>query len=84
MRQKLVELFDIIFGFRKFIAWLALFLVAIIFRLKGLTNGSQFTDLIKGTFLAFCAANGFEHVAGVAKEYVSSQNRASQPDKEDK
>lgn len=75
MRQKLQELIDVIFGMRKFIAWVALFLVGIIFRLTGYVDGAQFVDLIKSTFLAFAAANGVEHLMGVAKDYVNVKSR---------
>lgn len=75
MRQKLAEFFNLVFGFRKFLAWLALFLVAIVFRLENLVDGSQFTDLMKGTFLAFVGANGVEHIVSVAKDYVNNKGQ---------
>lgn len=73
MRQKLRELIDVIFGMRKFIAWLFLFFVGIAFRLSDYMDGAQFVDLIKSTFLAFCAANGIEHFMSVAKDYVKTK-----------
>lgn len=83
MRQKLQELIDVIFGMRKFIAWVALFLVGIVFRLTGYVDGAQFVDLIKSTFLAFAAANGVEHLMGVAKEYVNVKSNAAKAVEED-
>ena len=77
MRQKMADFFNLVFGFRKFIAWLALFLVAIFFRLKGYVDGSQFVDLMKATFLAFVAANGVEHLVSVAKDYVAGKSNTS-------
>jgi len=71
MKKKLAELFNLIFGFRKFIAWIALFLVGIIFRIADKIDGGQFVDLIKSTFMAFVAANGAEHVINVVKQYVA-------------
>lgn len=71
MKKKLAELFNLIFGFRKFIAWIAVFLVAIVFRLFDKIDGAQFVDLLKNTFLAFVAANGAEHVINVVKQYVA-------------
>lgn len=62
MKQKIAEWINIIFGFRKFIAWVALFLVGIVFRIKGLIAGAEFVDLVKGTFMGFVAANGVEHI----------------------
>lgn len=69
MKQKVAEFFDLVFGFRKFIAWLALFLIGIIFRMKGFIDGGEFVDLIKSTFMGFVAANGVEHVVTCVKEY---------------
>ena len=71
MKKKLAELFNLIFGFRKFLAWVALFLVGIIFRIADKIDGGQFVDLIKSTFMAFVAANGAEHVINVVKQYVT-------------
>lgn len=73
MRQKLKELIDVVFGMRKFIAWLFLFFVGIAFRLSNYMDGAQFVDLVKSTFLAFCAANGIEHFMGVAKDFVKAK-----------
>lgn len=73
MRQKLAELFDLLYGFRKFIAWSVLFLVAIILRIQGFVDGSQFVDLIKATFLGFVAGNSTEHFMNTAKEYIASK-----------
>ncbi len=73
MKQKLVDFFNLIFGFRKFIAWLAVFLVAIVFRVTQLIEGGQFVDLMKSTFLAFVAANGVEHLLTTVKESIASK-----------
>lgn len=73
MKRKLVELLNIIFGFRKFLAWLALFLVAIMFRVGGQIDGGQFVDLMKATFMGFVAANGFEHFTSLGKQYMTSR-----------
>lgn len=74
MKQKIAEWINIIFGFRKFMAWLALFLVGIIFRVKGLIAGAEFVDLIKGTFLGFVAANGVEHIMTNVKGIMDGKN----------
>ena len=78
MKQKIAEWINIIFGFRKFLAWLALFLVGIVFRIKGLIAGPEFVDLIKGTFLGFVAANGVEHIMTNIKGIMESKNSANQ------
>ena len=73
MRQKLAELIDVIYGFRKFIAFLLLFVIAIIFRIQSLIDGGQFVDLMKNVALAFFAANGIEHFTEAAKGYFQSK-----------
>lgn len=73
MRQRLAELIDIIYGFRKFIAFLLLFAVSIIFRLTNHIDGGQFVDLMKNTALAFFAANGIEHFTDMAKGYFATK-----------
>lgn len=78
MKQKIAEWINIIFGFRKFLAWLALFLVGIIFRVKGLIAGSEFVDLIKGTFMGFVAANGVEHIMTNIKGIMDAKNATNQ------
>ncbi len=75
MKKKMLEIFNLLFGFRKIIAWLALFLVAILFRILNYVDGAQFVDLMKSTFVAFVAANGFEHIVGLAKEYTTSKGK---------
>lgn len=62
MKQKVAEIFNLIFGFRKFLLMLALFAVGIVFRVKGYLDGNQFVDLLKGTTISFFAANGVEHI----------------------
>lgn len=73
MRQKLAELVDLIYGFRKFIAFLLLFLTGVIFRLTNQIDGGQFVDLQKNVGLAFFAANGIEHFTAMAKDYIASK-----------
>ena len=75
MRQKIAEIINIIFGFRKFILMLALFFIGIIFRIKGLIDGGQFVDMLKSTSIGFFAANGLEHLTTTVKEYVNSKGQ---------
>jgi hypothetical protein len=79
MKQKLVDLINVIFGFRKFLAWVALFLVAIIFRLKAYIDGGQFVDLMKSTFMGFVAGNGVEHIMTTVKEYINAKGQPVGP-----
>lgn len=76
MRQKIADLINIVFGFRKFLAWLAVFLVGVIFRITDHIDGGQFVDLMKSTFMGFVAGNGVEHMMSVAKEYVNAKGQA--------
>lgn len=69
MKQKIADFLNVFFGMRKFIAWLLLFFIAVIFRVKSFLNGTEFVDLMKSTFLAFTAANGVEHVITCVKDY---------------
>jgi hypothetical protein len=76
MNQKLADLINVTFGMRKFIAWIVLFLVGVVFRIHGDIDGGQFVDLVKATFLGFVAGNGVEHMVSVAKEYIKSNGQA--------
>lgn len=70
MKQKVAELINIIFGFRKFLLMLALFAIGIIFRVKDYIDGNQFVDLLKSTTISFFAANGVEHVVTTVKSVM--------------
>lgn len=75
MKQKIADLINVLFGLRKLLAWLALFLVAIVFRLASYIDGSQFVDLMKSTFLGFVAGNSTEHLMTTIKEYVNAKGQ---------
>lgn len=77
MKQKIAEWINIIFGFRKFIAWFGLFLVGIIFRVNNLIDGPAFVDLMKSTFMGFVAANGVEHIMTTVKGVMDSRNAST-------
>lgn len=79
MRQKLAELIDIIYGFRKFIAFMLLFITGVLFRLKGQVDGGQFVDLMKSVSIAFFAANGIEHFTEAAKSFYNSKSQPVVP-----
>lgn len=73
MRQKLAELINIIFGFRKFLLMLVLYVVGIVFRIKGLLAGAEMVDLFKSTTIAFFGANGVEHILTTVQGYYASK-----------
>lgn len=73
MRQKIAEIIDLFFGFRKFILMSMLFAIAIVFRLYNQINGTEFVDLLKNTAIAFFATNGLEHITTTVREYVGAK-----------
>jgi hypothetical protein len=73
MKRSIAELFNLLFGFRKTLAWLGLFIVGIVFRLQNYIDGAQFIDLMKATFAGFVAGNMAEHVMSFGKEYMASK-----------
>jgi hypothetical protein len=79
MRQKIAEIINVIFGFRKFLLMLLVFVIGVVFRLANLINGSEMVDLLKSTTLAFMGANGVEHIVTAAKDYMSSKSQGDDP-----
>jgi hypothetical protein len=68
MKQKIAELINVIFGFRKFLLMLVIVIIGVVFRLKGLVDGAELVDLLKTTTLGFFGANGIEHVVNCIKD----------------
>lgn len=79
MKQKLAELINIVFGFRKFLLMLLLYVVGIIFRLNDLVSGAEMVDLFKTTTIAFMSANGVEHLMTTVKDYMSNGKPSAPP-----
>jgi hypothetical protein len=75
MKQKIAEFINIIFGFRKFILMLILYVVGIIFRIKNLLNGTEMVNLFSSTTIAFMGANSVEHLMTTVKEYVNAKGQ---------
>jgi len=80
MKQRLAELINVIFGFRKFLILLAIFIIGVVFRLKGLVSGGEMVDLFKATTLAFMGANGVEHIVNCVKDNNATKLAMSQAD----
>lgn len=78
MKVVIANVITFFVGTRKLIAWFSLFLVAIIFRIKGMVDGAQFVDLIKATFLGFVAGNSTEHLATTIKSYIDSKGKTQE------
>ncbi len=72
MKEKMAEFLNALMGFRKFIAWSALFIAGIVFRLLNYIDGSQWVDLMKTVFMGFVAANGVEYVASTVKDHLAN------------
>jgi hypothetical protein len=75
MKEKAAEAINILFGFRKTLLVLILYIVGILFRLKGLIDGAQMVDLFKGITIAFMTANSFEHATTTVRSYMDAQGR---------
>ena len=75
MRERFQEIIDLTYGFRKLLAFAGVFLLAVIFRLAGLIDGSQVVDLLKNCFVAFCASNSIEHFTLTAQSYFKSNSK---------
>jgi hypothetical protein len=73
MNQDEEGFFDFLLGYRKTLAWVGLFAVSILFRLKGYIDGSQFVDLSKATFLGFITGNLGEHLGNLGQSYFNSK-----------
>ena len=83
MQEKLAELIDLFYGFRKTVAFFVLFLAAMIFRILNFVNGAEFVDLMKNVTLAFFAAAGVEHFTVMVRDHLSTKLSLSQQPSED-
>lgn len=79
MRQKIADLINVIFGFRKFLLMLLVYLIAVVFRCNDLINGAEMVDLLKQTTLGFLGANGVEHIVGAVKDHLASKTAGDNP-----
>ena len=77
MKQKIADFLVALNGFRKFIAWLCIFLVSVGFTIKGLINGSEFVDLTKTVFAGFVAGNGIERVVNCVSDHLADKRATS-------
>jgi hypothetical protein len=73
METKEEGLFDFLLGYRKTLAWVGLFIISIVFRLKGYIDGGQFVDLTKATFLGFITGNLGEHLGNLGQAYFNNK-----------
>lgn len=73
MKQRLAELINVLFGFRKFLILLIVYLIAVVFRVHNLINGDELVRLMEPTTIAFIGANGVEHIVGAVKDHYASK-----------
>lgn len=76
MKEKIAELYALLFGFRKFIVALMVLVVSIIFRVKSLLSGSEFVDLVKAVTLGFFGTNTVEGIVTVVKDHLAARRDA--------
>lgn len=76
MKQKIAELYALLFGFRKFLVALLVIVVSIIFRIKTLLNGVEFVDLVKAVTLGFFGTNTVEGIVTVVKDHLAARREA--------
>jgi hypothetical protein len=69
------EFLDYLMGFRKFVAFMCVFTVAVVFRYKNFMDGAEVTDLLKNTFLAFCGSNSVEHMTSMVKDHLALKSK---------
>lgn len=79
MKRKLAEILNVIFGFRKTLVFCLVFLLAIVFRVKGYIDGQQLTELLKDCTMSFFAVNGVEHVTTAVNNYVGVKTTVEGP-----
>lgn len=81
MQQTIADFINVIFGFRKFLMLLAVYAIAIVFRIKGLINGDELVRLMEPTTIAFIGANGIEHITrAVSKHYDDKADKTPYDD----
>ena len=73
--QYLVNFLNVIQGLRKTAVMFGLMAIAVVLRIKGYMDGTNVSDLLKGTAVAFFAANGLEHVTTTVKTYINSKGK---------
>ncbi len=65
--------FDFLLGYRKTLAWVAMFTVSLVLLLKAYITGAQWVDVAKATFLGFISGNMAEHLGNLGQSYFGSK-----------
>jgi len=74
MKEDVAEFFDLFYGYRKFIAFVAVFVTGVVLRVKGYIGGGDLTSMVNTTFVAFAAGNIAEHWSTVVKQAMGNRN----------
>ncbi len=74
MKEDVAEFLDAFYGFRKIIAFIAVFVTGVVLRVKGYIAGTDLTSIVNTTFVAFAAGNSVEHFTSAVKEYMGNKN----------
>lgn len=74
MAQKLVDFLNVFTGLRKTIVMLALMVITVVFRVKGLIAPDNFEGVMKATIVAYFGSNSVEHYTAMVKERLTSKN----------
>lgn len=76
MKEKYAEFLEVLQGWRKFLMCFFILSVSIVFRLKSLVSGGEWSDLAKTTVVSFCAVNGLEGITTCVKEHLAARRAA--------
>jgi hypothetical protein len=76
MKEKIAQVYELLFGFRKFIVALLVLVVSIVFRTKALLSGGEFVDLVKAVTLGFFGCNSVEGILEVVKDHLAARKEA--------
>jgi hypothetical protein len=74
MKDKVIEIVELLIGLRKFLIICALYIIGVVFRIKNLISGAEMVDMMKNTTIAFMASNGIERATSMIGSYFDYQN----------
>lgn len=80
MKQKLLDLLNIVAGLRKTIVMVLVMAICVGFRIVNKMSGENIVELLKATIIAYFSANGVEHFTSMVKERMISKIPGSVPD----
>ena len=75
MTQKIVDFLNVFQGLRKTVVMLALIIITVIFRIKGLIAPDNFEGLLKATVVSYFGSNSIEHFTTMVKAHLDSKGQ---------